>query len=123
MVKILDQELNLFSLSHGYTETLGVQHGKMAYITDCQAIPENVLADLRKAELEVLLIDCLRYGPHSTHLHLDQTLEYVKSIRPKLAVLIHMGHELDYLELMAKIRMRSMKNVLPAIDRMSFLYS
>jgi phosphoribosyl 1,2-cyclic phosphate phosphodiesterase len=123
MVKILDQELNLFSLSHGYTETLGVQHGKMAYITDCQAIPENVLADLRKAELEVLLIDCLRYGPHSTHLHLDQTLEYVKSIRPKLAVLIHMGHELDYLELMAKIRMRSMKNVLPAIDGMSFLYS
>ena len=71
----------------------------------------------------MLIIDCLRPSPHQTHLHLELTLKYIDVINPKLAVLTHMGHEWDYLELSEELIRRGVKNTLPAIDGQSFLYS
>lgn len=110
-------------LSHGYVKTLLVQHEKMAYIVDCQEVPETILEELRKLELEVLVIDCLRPDPHETHLHLDLSLEYIERIKPKLALLTHLGHEWDYVELLKELHRRGAKNVIPALDGQSFLYS
>jgi phosphoribosyl 1,2-cyclic phosphate phosphodiesterase len=121
--KILDQDFTFFSLPHGHENTLGILHSKMAYLTDCREIPEEALEKLSDAKLELLIIDCLRPAPHSTHLHLDLTLEYVDRIKPKLAVLIHMGHEWDYLDLIDELRKRGVKNTFPGIDGQSFLYS
>jgi phosphoribosyl 1,2-cyclic phosphate phosphodiesterase len=121
--KILDQDFTFFSLPHGHENTLGVFHSKMAYLTDCREIPTEVVEKLSDAKLELLIIDCLRPLPHSTHLHLDLTLEYVDRIKPKMAVLIHMGHEWDYLDLIDQLRKRGVKNTFPAIDGQSFLYS
>lgn len=120
---ILGEEVEFFSLSHGYASTLALRHSKMAYITDCREIPDQVLKRLRDAQLEILLLDCLRYEPHSTHLHLDLSLDYISAIKPVQSVLIHMGHEIEYLEILAKLRMRGIKAVFPAVDGMSFLYS
>lgn len=121
--KIFGEEFEIFSLSHGYTSTLALKHSKMAYITDCREIPEEVLKTLRDSKLELLFLDCLRYEPHSTHLHFDLSLEYIQAIKPAKTILIHMGHEIDYLQILGDLRMRSMKNILPAVDGMSFLYS
>jgi phosphoribosyl 1,2-cyclic phosphate phosphodiesterase len=90
---------------------------------DCREIPNPILNSFRDAKLEILIIDCLRYEPHQTHLHLELALSYIDFISPRLAVLTHMGHELDYLELSAQIRRRGIKNVVPAVDGQSFLYS
>jgi phosphoribosyl 1,2-cyclic phosphate phosphodiesterase len=86
-------------------------------------IPENILIDYRDAQLEVLIIDCLRPMPHQTHLHLDLTLEYIQYICPKTAVLTHMGHEWDYLDLLNQLERRGIKNVFPAHDGWSQYYS
>lgn len=121
-VSILGETFEFFPLPHGHHETLGILHGKMAYIVDCREIPGATLDRLKAAELEILVIDCLRPAPHQTHLHLDLTLEYVGYIKPKIAVLTHMGHEWDYLELMKELQSRGVKNTFPAIDGHTFLY-
>ncbi|HXH30480.1 MAG TPA: MBL fold metallo-hydrolase [Bacteriovoracaceae bacterium] len=121
--EIFDNVFELFHLPHGHAKTLGILHQKMAYVVDCKEIPPEFLGRLKAAQLELLIIDCLRPEPHQTHLHFDLTLEYIKEISPRLAILTHMGHEWDYLDLLQQLRLRGVKNVLPAIDGQSFLYS
>lgn len=69
----------------------------VAFITDCNEIPAASLAKLRG--LELLIIDALRYTPHPTHLHLEQTLAYVAELQPRRALLTHMGHDFKHAEL------------------------
>lgn len=120
---IAGETVELLPLPHGHEDTFAVLHGRCAYVVDCREIPEKFIGRLRDAQLEVLVIDCLRYVKHSTHLHLDLTLEYVENIRPRLAVLTHMGHELEYLELLGELKKRGAKNVVIGTDGASFFYS
>lgn len=120
---LFDEDFEFFSLPHGHTNTLGVRHRKMAWITDCREIPTEIVKKLSEQELELLFIDCLRPLPHETHLHLELTLKYISEIKPKLAVLIHMGHEWDYLTLNSELVKRGVKNTFPATDGQHFLYS
>jgi phosphoribosyl 1,2-cyclic phosphate phosphodiesterase len=120
---VIQGEKFLFqSLPHGHARTLGIIHQKMGYIVDCQEVPESAQQVFRDAKLEILIIDCLREKPHQTHLHLDLTLEYIKNIGPKTAVLTHMAHEWDYVDLLTQLERRGIKNVFPAIDGQTFLY-
>lgn len=120
---ILGEEFEFFSLPHGHTKTLGIRHRKMAYIVDCKDIPAETVKKLSSVNLEILVIDCLRPSPHETHLHLEQTLHFIREINPKTAVLTHMGHEWDYMELTAELLRRGVKNTFPAVDGQQFLYS
>lgn len=120
---IVGEEFKFFHLPHGHGDSLCFIHQKLGYIIDCREVPELILKSFRDAELELLVIDCLRYTPHQTHLHLDLTLQYIEAIKPKLALLTHMGHEMDYLDLIHQLRKRGIKNVFPAVDGQSFLYS
>jgi len=122
-IQISGQDFTFFSLPHGHGNTLGFIHGKLGYIIDCREIPQNVLNLLSQAKLDLLLIDCLRYTPHQTHLHLDLTLQYIQEIAPQNAILTHMGHEIEYLDVISQLRARGIKNVFPAIDGESFFYS
>lgn len=120
---VAGESVQLLPMPHGHEDTFAVIHGKCAYVVDCREIPENVLITLRTAELDVLVIDCLRLTRHSTHLHLELALEYIRKIQPKLAVLTHMGHELEHLELLQELKARGAKNVVIGTDGASFFYS
>ena len=120
---ICGEEFEFHSLPHGHGDSLCFRHKKMAYIVDCREIPEHVIKSFRDAKLEILIIDCLRFEPHQTHLHLDLALKYIEEIAPIKAILTHMGHEFDYLDLIHQLTIRGSKNVFPAIDGQSFLYS
>ena len=121
--EILDMPFIFHSLPHGHAETLALQQGKLGYVTDCREIPEKIIASFRDAKLEILVIDCLRLEPHQTHLHLALSLKYIEAIGAKTAVLTHVGHEWDYLELLNLLDKRGINNVFPAIDGQSFYYS
>ncbi|MBP6824093.1 MAG: MBL fold metallo-hydrolase, partial [Acidobacteria bacterium] len=90
-----------FQVIHGKLPVTGFRFsdGKndVAFITDCNFIPEESLAKLHG--LDLLIIDALRFKPHVTHLHLDQTLNYIAELKPRCALLTHMGHDFKHSEL------------------------
>ncbi len=120
---IQGESFELLPLPHGHEDTYAVVHGKCAYVVDCREIPEKISDRLRDARLEVLVIDCLRMKKHSTHLHLELSLEYIEKIRPQLAILTHLGHEMEHLELLTELKARGAKNVVIGTDGASFSYS
>jgi phosphoribosyl 1,2-cyclic phosphate phosphodiesterase len=85
---------------HGRTEVTGfrISDGRcdIAFITDCNIIPEDSLNQMRG--LDLLIIDALRYQPHPTHLHVEQTLAYIRELKPHHALLTHISHDLKYTE-------------------------
>jgi len=81
-------------VKHGYSDILGFRIGNLAYLTDVSEIPETSLALLQG--LDFLLLDCLRYKPHYTHINLEQSLEYAARIAAGNTYLIHMTHEMEY---------------------------
>jgi phosphoribosyl 1,2-cyclic phosphate phosphodiesterase len=82
---------------HGPEPILGYRVGDFAFITDVTLIPEATL-DLLEG-LDVLALDCLRPGPHSTHLHYDLAVEYARRIGARRTFMIHMTHDFDHDEL------------------------
>lgn len=80
--------------AHGYIRSLGFRIGNVAYCNDLNALPEETMSRLEG--LDLLVIDALRYTPHPSHAHLDQTLEWIAQLRPKRAVLTNLHVDLDY---------------------------
>lgn len=90
--------------------TLGLRIGDFAYSTDARELPEESLAALEGVKLWV--VDCLRMKEAPTHAHLEQSLEWIRRVKPKLALLTHMSHELEY----DQLRKLLPEGVLPAYD-------
>ncbi len=88
-------------VGHGRINIYGWRIGNFAYLTDCKTIPESSYALLNN--LDVLVIDCLRYTEHPTHACLHETLSYIERIQPKRAYLIHMSHDILHAELESKL--------------------
>jgi phosphoribosyl 1,2-cyclic phosphate phosphodiesterase len=74
--------------------TLGYRIGNFAYSTDVHIMPEIGFEALKGTE--IWIVDCLRRKQTFTHSHLEQTLQWIGRIKPKLAVLTHMDHDFDY---------------------------
>lgn len=91
-------------VKHGRSTILGYRIGNMAYLTDVSEIPDASMNLL--AGLDVLLLDCLRYKPHHTHINLEQSLAYAERIGARDTYLIHMTHELEYAEVSANVPSR-----------------
>ncbi len=121
--KILDETFHFYFLPHGHGKSLCFFHEKFGYIVDCREILPQVLKSFKEAKLDLLVIDCLRYQPHQTHLHLDLTLKYIEEIRPKKAILTHMGHEMEYSDVINQLTALGYNSIFPAIDGQTFLYS
>lgn len=79
---------------HGNAVIYGYRVGKMAYLTDCSAIPD---ASLKLLEgLDLLVLGALRHKPHPTHFTVEQAVEASRAVNPKRTLLTHLGHSLDF---------------------------
>jgi phosphoribosyl 1,2-cyclic phosphate phosphodiesterase len=83
-------------LVHGPTSSTGYRINDLAYLTDCNAIPEQSLTLL--AGLETLIIDGLRYTPHPSHFNIESALEVIARLQPRRALLTHLTHEVAHLD-------------------------
>ncbi len=80
---------------HGNWWIIGFRVDRVAYLTDCNFVPPETQAKMQG--LDVLVIDCLRQKPeHKTHMVFHQTMEVIKNVRPKRAIITHMTHDLSY---------------------------
>lgn len=74
---------------------------RLAYVSDCHVLPDETLERIHG--VDVLVLNCLRERPHPTHLSLRESLDYIDSIGPKRAYLIHMCHDFSHVEWLAKL--------------------
>lgn len=99
--QLFNQIVTPIPLKHGNSEIYGYRIGDIAYLTDVSDIPESSLALL--TGLKLLLLDCLRYTTHFTHINLEQSLQYASQIQAEATYMIHMTHELEYAALSAQL--------------------
>jgi len=110
--KIGDINVVAFDQIHGSIVSQGIRLDNVAYSTDFNEISEESLAKLEN--LDVWIVDCLRYSYAPTHSYLEKSLLLIERVKPKLAVLVHMGHEIEYEEI-SKILP---KDIIAAYDNM-----
>jgi phosphoribosyl 1,2-cyclic phosphate phosphodiesterase len=79
---------------HGKRLILGLRLGRFAYLTDCNAIPDESWGLLEG--VEVVVLDALRHRPHSTHFSLDQAVAASRRIGARQTYFTHMCHDLPH---------------------------
>jgi phosphoribosyl 1,2-cyclic phosphate phosphodiesterase len=89
----LSSELEITPLEviHGRLPVMAYRFNDFAYATDLSEIPSATIKALNN--LDVLVLDCLRFKEHPTHLWLDRALEYIEKIKPRRAYLTHIAHD------------------------------
>jgi phosphoribosyl 1,2-cyclic phosphate phosphodiesterase len=65
--------------------------------------------------LKLLIIDCLKFKSHETHLNFKKCLSYVKILNPKQTILTNLHSDIDYSSLQKKLYKIS-KNIIPGYD-------
>lgn len=80
-------------MRHGGIRSTGYRIGRFAYLTDTSDVPASSRALLR--DLDVVVVDALRWEPHPTHLSVPQALELIAHIKPRHAYITHVGHTLE----------------------------
>jgi len=92
----LGNTLNITPLEviHGRLPVMAYRFNDFAYATDLNEIPQRTLDEMQN--LEVLVLDCLRFKEHPTHLWVDRALEYVERINPRRAYFTHIAHDVKH---------------------------
>ncbi len=82
-------------LRHGPNASTGYRCGPIAYLTDCNAIPDESYPLLEN--LELLIIDALRFKPHPTHFNISEAVKIAQRIGARQTLLTHLSHDVDHL--------------------------
>ena len=100
-----------FDQDHGPgVRSLGYRFGNVAYSSDVVDLPAASFEALR--DLDLWIVDALRYRPHPTHAHLERTLSWVERLKPRRTILTNMHIDLDFKTLAAELP----QGVEPAYD-------
>jgi phosphoribosyl 1,2-cyclic phosphate phosphodiesterase len=105
-------------VAHGDTKAYGYIFKKIAYISDCSYISKKELKKLYN--LNILIIDCLKFKKHKTHLNYYEAIKYIKILNPKKAILTNLHSDIDYRKLKNKL-LKEKINTTPAYDGMKIL--
>jgi phosphoribosyl 1,2-cyclic phosphate phosphodiesterase len=97
---------------HGSGTTLGFRFANLAYACDVSAISDAAARHL--GNLDVWILDALRYTPHPSHFSVDEALAWVNRLKPRRAILTNLHTDLDY----ETLRRALPDNVEPAFDGM-----
>ncbi|MDE7152813.1 MAG: MBL fold metallo-hydrolase [Muribaculaceae bacterium] len=86
-------EITPLRVIHGKLPILGFKFGStLAYITDASKLPAETVDSLKG--IDTLVINALRIEPHHSHMSLSETLHAISEIKPRVAYLIHMSHQI-----------------------------
>jgi phosphoribosyl 1,2-cyclic phosphate phosphodiesterase len=105
-----DLTFTAFLVQHGNIPALGYRIGDAAYTPDVNDIPPASWPLLEN--LDLWIIDVLRYKPHPSHFSLDDALGWIDRFKPRRAVITNMHADIDYDVVSAKLP----PNVIAAFD-------
>src|SRR6202012_4792845 len=80
--------LTAFEVQHGQIPALGYRIGRGAYTPGVIDIPQARWALLK--DLDLGIIDGLRYAPHPSHFSVNDALSWITRFKPKRAVITNM---------------------------------
>jgi phosphoribosyl 1,2-cyclic phosphate phosphodiesterase len=86
--------VRLFEQDHGMVRTLGLRIGGFGYSTDVVRLDERAFEVL--AGVDTWVVGCFQRAPHNTHARLEEVLRWVERLRPRRAILTHMGTDMDW---------------------------
>ena len=81
-----------FEVMHHKLPVLGFRIGDFVYLTDANYISDQERNKIRGAK--VLVINALRREEHISHFTLAQALEVIDDLKPEMAYLTHISHQL-----------------------------
>jgi phosphoribosyl 1,2-cyclic phosphate phosphodiesterase len=79
---------------HGHRLILGFRIGTFAYLTDCNAIPDESWPLLDG--VQTVILDALRHKPHPTHFSVSEALAVVERLNPRHTYFTHICHDLAH---------------------------
>mmetsp|Transcript_8429 Transcript_8429/g.14306 ORF Transcript_8429/g.14306 Transcript_8429/m.14306 type:complete len:114 (-) Transcript_8429:1622-1963(-) len=76
----------------------GQNKDKVCYISDIsRMLPESLALIQAQGPLELLIIDALAQGyEHPTHYSVEQAVEMCRTLRPRRALLVGMGSQIEH---------------------------
>lgn len=93
-LELFGLKIEVLQLLHGRVPVVGFRIGDFAYLTDCNAIPDE--SQRRLHGLKTLILDGLRTEAHPTHFTIEQAVEAASKLGAEMTYLIHMSHSVDY---------------------------
>ena len=101
-------------VNHGRVRSICyIFDNKLAYISDVSSIDLKYYNHFKN--LKYLIIDCLWFKYHPSHLNLENSLKLIEIFKPKKAILTNLHSDLDY-DYLNKILP---KHIIPAYDGLS----
>jgi len=98
-------------LPHGrHVTVLGFRIGALAYLTDCNGLPDKALEQLHG--LDTLVLDALRPKPHPTHFSIAEAVDAARRVGARRTWFTHISHRSDHATLAASLP----PNIQPAYD-------
>ena len=98
-------------IMHGRLPILGYKIGDFGYVTDANAIEQEVIDRLKN--IKVLIINALRHEEHYSHFTLKECLDVIREINPQKAYITHVSHQMGKTENWSK---ELPDNVFPLYD-------
>jgi phosphoribosyl 1,2-cyclic phosphate phosphodiesterase len=100
-ISLFGLEISSFYVLHGRLPVLAYRFDlpatpqrSAAYVTDVSSIPPESMD--RLYNLDLLILDAVRFHPHPTHFGLYQSLEIVENLKPRRALFTHLSHYFDH---------------------------
>jgi phosphoribosyl 1,2-cyclic phosphate phosphodiesterase len=100
-IEILGLDIKLFDQDHGFTRSLGLRVGGFGYSTDVVDLDEAAFAVL--SGVDTWVVGCFQRHAHRTHAWLPRVLDWAQRLRPRRTVLTHMGPDMDFAWLRARL--------------------
>ena len=94
--QIKDLTITPVESMHMKLPVLGFRINNFAYLTDVKTIQKEELEKLKN--LDVLVINALRFDPHPSHLNVDEAIEIINQINPKMTYFTHISHNMGFHE-------------------------
>ena len=102
--EVMGEKIIPIEYMHGPTKVYGYRIGDLAYMTDCNYIPEEEYQKLKG--LKVLILDALRYRTHQTHFSIDEAITAALRINAGQTYFTHMTHDIVHSEADKKLPSR-----------------
>ncbi|SEP55295.1 MBL fold metallo-hydrolase [Flavobacterium urocaniciphilum] len=110
---VKNQTIIPINAMHGNLQVFGYRIKDFVYLTDVKTIEDSELDKLKN--VEVLVINALRFEPHNTHFNIEEALNFINLVQPKKAYLTHISHIMGFHD---EVQKQLPNNVFLAFDNL-----